>query len=806
MGVTVTGRDYANRYRPEIVDFLLGNTGDWQELTLVCRFAVEKEFTNGSPLNIRGNKMIISDGSDWSSYGFDLGDSITYSFQLTMYDSSGNVQSGFPTTLTGTRNITAIGGNEITLDGASLGNLDMPSNTGRQKIDNVIVYSDKKPEGAIITYGHIENADFAGSDLSSFIDGTDTQFSARNMHTLTGWQPLTVIGNHSGMSVKVGNWNYWDKVGTHSYQYAFNIEFMLSSFLEDLTNLISNTAPSQVFNASSLTDNFKIVGYPEWNNPNTRIQSDLQKTKRLGNTGWFDENFNGLTDNFTISGLVYKDTATGTVLNRLSYTQETDIECRISGIANLANGLTQLGIGFAWFPEDDTYYKNKPTPFHENTLINTAGYYGSGVFVPTNFAGTTTYLGFGTTPMNVKNVHFEIQGADLVYKATFSPSVAFTNFMNSIDEADRNYLLWVSVADRLEVTNFSDRVSKRIDFNVLDDYIAPVGAFSPMKIEFKNHVGNKVCSNMYVEDDILAEVSLNVDITDVIPTAITHQIEAENIATGEKVELESYKIDLSGFPNDASGVPQWNFNQSRGFKYVAGNDKNWVKVQREPANDTASDYGYLAHYGFKIRWEDWIQRLGIPSAFFDATELNNGFHNDWYHYLSTAGWKINYTVYTDAVLGGIAVRYENERELVFNDYDSNADVNTTWFSYRDSDNYALNAGLDATTGKQLATFLTNEKIRIEVFHTKLTGNWGALADIYGTICIEVDRGAGVPEFRQLSTEVGSESDNPLIPLTGETHTKKTLVSPNVVKLECLVDTSKLLTANRYKITSKIDCK
>ena len=71
MGVTVTGRDYANRYRPEIVDFLLGNTGDWQELTLVCRFAVEKEFTNGSPLNIRGNKMIISDGYNGTPSGFE---------------------------------------------------------------------------------------------------------------------------------------------------------------------------------------------------------------------------------------------------------------------------------------------------------------------------------------------------------------------------------------------------------------------------------------------------------------------------------------------------------------------------------------------------------------------------------------------------------------------------------------------------------------------------------------------------------------------------------------------------------------
>lgn len=815
MGVTVTGRNYDNQYRPEVVDWLLGNTGDWQELTIVCRFGVEKKFTTSSPLQIDGNDFITTDAKPWASFGFDIGDSVVYSFDYTKYDSNGNVLSGYPINFTGTRNITFIGGDTITVDGASLGNETMPSNTGREEFSNVIVYSDKRPEGAIINYGHLTNTDSDSANLSSFIDGTLTKFGAIGLDTLTGWQNMIMLGNQSGMSVNEANWVYWGKIGTHYYQYAFNIEFMISSFFESLSNFELKQAPSQVFDASSLTDNFEIIGFPEWNNPNTSIKSDKQRTKRLGNTGWFDENFNGLTDNFSISGLSYTDVQTGNPLSRLNMAGETAIECTISGVHNLAQGLNKCGIGFVWLPEDESYYKNLPTPFHKNLMMNTAGGYISGVFVPTASPVLSTYNGFETVPnrqMQVKNVHFEIVGGDLVYRAIWSPTPEFTAFMDSIDESERNYALWVSVADRLEVTNFSDRVSKLIDYNSMERYVPPVGAWSPMAVDFYTHPHSgtpeftKCNYDMYVEDDILSKIKFNVDVNDVIPSAINFVIEAENTTTGEKHFLQDYKVDLSVFPVDSLGVPQWNYDQSRGFKLEPGNNKNWVKVQREQANDSLTNYGYVAYYGFKIRWEDWIERLGVPSDFFDVSEKNNGFHNDWIHYLNEAGWKMSFTVYLDAVKNGKFVRYENEKSFTFNDYDSNPNVTTDFKFFRDSDNASLGAGIDPVTGKPLGTFLANELIRLEAVFNRNSGTWSSLADVYATICLEVDEGSGQFDFRQLSTEYGSESDNPLIPETGQTNVKLTLASPTQIIASCLVDTNKLPNATRFKLSSRIGCK
>jgi hypothetical protein len=72
--------------------------------------------------------------------------------------------------------------------------------------------------------------------------------------------------------------------------------------------------------------------------------------------------------------------------------------------------------------------------------------------------------------------------------------------------------------------------------------------------------------------------------------------------------------------------------------------------------------------------------------------------------------------------------------------------------------------------------------------------------------IEVDEGAGQFEYRQLSSIWLPENDNPLLPLTGATLLDLVLVSPTVVRATCLIDPSKLIQANRYKITGREGCK
>lgn len=823
MGVVVTGRDYKNRYRPEIVDWLLGNVGDWQTLTLTCKFAIEKLFTQSKPLMLEntGSELVLGDGTNWQDYGFDLGDTIQISVRIRGITNDGALQWTINPIIS--KQIILIQGDRITLNSALTNDITMlPTEQmvegGKHVWDNVKIYTDKKPQGAEIMYGHLKNSEADNANLASFIDGTTTRIIARYMHTLTGWQNMEFIGLQSGMSLRSARWIFDGKKGTHTYTYRFEIEFMISSFFEDLSNFETMTAPSQVFDGESVTDNFEVIGFPEWNNPNTQIKSDKKATKRLGNTGWFNENFNGLNNEFTILSVEYTDVISNTPTQRLSYGSETKVKAVISGVQNLANGLTKLGIGFILLPEREDLHKEKLTPFQQNLYVNTAGGIATGIFTPSTTPSPTIYTGFTNVAgqsMNVRNVHFYISGGNLVYEAIYSPTAGFSNFIDGLDETDRNYALWISVGDRVEVTNFADRVSLLLDYNYMGLYVPPVGEWQPMSIGFLEHpysdtgengiIREGECGDFRVEDDLLTVIPFKIDITKALPTKMEFVIEVENLVNGQKYELQRYAVDLTGYPMDGAGVPQWDYDQIRGFKLEDGNNKNWVKIKRDPTNDDGNNKAYKAYYAFKIRWEDWIIRTGVPNDFFDLNSENNGFNNDWFQYLDETDWVTQFTVYTYAPLNGNAVKYVNEKRFTFKDYDQNDTVDTEWSILRESDGTSLPITIDPITGKPLGILLEGEQVRLQCKYIKNTGTFAPVNMYYGTLCIEVDKGAGQFEFRQLSTVWGSETDNPLIPLAGETKTKKTAIGYNEILLECLVEPSLLQEAIRYKLSSRLGC-
>ena len=62
------------------------------------------------------------------------------------------------------------------------------------------------------------------------------------------------------------------------------------------------------------------------------------------------------------------------------------------------------------------------------------------------------------------------------------------------------------------------------------------------------------------------------------------------------------------------------------------------------------------------------------------------------------------------------------------------------------------------------------------------------------------------EYRQLSSIWLPEIDNPLLPISPATLLDVQIVNPTLLRCTCLVDPSKLINANRYKITGREGCK
>lgn len=829
MGVKTVNRKYKNQYHQPAVttDWLIGNTGDWERLEIDVEVSIDFSASQTDSISVDSINDIfkLNNGKSWSDYGFDIGDNVTMTYEVWI--DSNNDGNFTKTYQTKTFNILNLYGSSIETD-LNVGLFDpytmLPSDRGNNKILNVRFVANKEPEGLHFIYSHITNANYQNDNLSSFIDGSTAQFSYAGLNLLALNTPaqMNPDGIQSGMAIdscdvtKLSNGNL-----TTPYTYRIGVVFMLASFFEDTTNLPNRTAPSILFNAGSLTDNFKIKMFPEWNNPNTVIQNNLDHTERLGNTGWFDENFNGLDNNFIIDSLIYKDDA-GNVINQLDYTKPTNVEIIVSGVPNLTPS-SEFGFGFAWIPEDEADFHNKTTPFHKNLYINTGRKYTNGLndsFNLNESTGATVLQGDTATSsqMDVQptdlSTFFDSTGATKTrLRARFIPNANFSAEFGAKSDDDRNYIIWVSVADYNLPVNFSDRVNLLVDYDEMIKEIPPSGPFKPMSTKFIEHPEDENVDGVikyvgFVEDDVLARVKFVVDKTkNMVFDSMTFGYEVENINTGDVHQLERRVVNLSVFPPDIFGVQQFNVNQIRGFKMELGNNKNWVKIKRNTACDGGNNSAYIAYFATKFRWEDWIPGNNVPNEYFDTTKDNNGKHNDWIDYLRagiTNSHRINFFVFTDVYENGTLKRYKNTYEVTMNDYDENANIQKDHFYFKDSDNTPLNIGIDPITLKPLGVLLNTEPTRIEIVYTNLTGTFD-INDMYAVTTIEIDKGAGEMEHRQLSSVWGSESDNILMPLTGETKLKLTQVSPTVVKASCLVDNTKLGGGNKYKITGRIGC-
>lgn len=833
MPVKILSETYSNPFKPSsTTNWPLGNAGDWQRLRLNCQFAVEKRFEISDALTISDpNKLILNDGSSWGDHGFAVGMECNLDFYYEDITSNPSVSTFNRVTFfignitAGTLEAVDSSGNPFTTWGYQYGQI-APVRGAEYEINRVLVFSNQLPQSIQLDLTHVKNSQSASGNLASFIDGSFASFRLEETDLIAVGEKYEInIANEadeylsfqSGSAIEKVICTYVGATG-HKKNYDIDIIFMLPCMFDDTTLFDPNRAPLFCLGSESITNIFRIKGFPVNNNPNVVIQNDPQDTVKQGNVGWFDENYNQQPNIFTHTDATYTNLS-GTSVVSLDYGNPTIVQTTISGINNLS-GSTRFQYGFVWWPLDEEDYKENEYPFHENCKVNTGGV---SAWFPLSSTPSSAFPlvldGFSSdgAEMDASDVIFELNsnGVDVDVSITFRPNSDFNTFFDNRGAQDRRYLLWVSVADQTFDTNDSDRVSLIIDSNVMQTYVEPIGLFEGLTIDFLDHSQDDTdapvaCGNyIFVEDDLLAKVKFQEETATGagIPelNKITFGVLVENATTQEQYILDANSINMDNYPEPT----QYNFNQSRGFKLGAGNDKNFFKLDYDATNDSGTKKGVLGWYGFKVRWEDWIKRLPTPpSDFYDNTKLNNGLNNDWYQYFSNADWSFYFYVDINATLDGVKVKYQNLKEMVLYDYDSNTNVTTEIKYYRDNNGVKgtqLIGGTDPISGLPLGVIPTGETVWIDIEYTRLTGTWASAATSYGVNCAEVDNGAGQKAFRQLSSLWLPENDNPVIPIPANTLAVVTFVSSTVLRVETRIDSNKLIKAPRYKISGRLGC-
>lgn len=591
--------------------------------------------------------------------------------------------------------------------------------------------------------------------------------------------------------------------------YQFEVVYMISSFFDTIQNIQELTTPSYLLGDGSLTDNFSFIFLPEWNNPNISISNDLKETVRKGNTGWFNENFNELKNNFKVNSVDYFDTE-GNRVESIDYIQSTIVRIEVSGVANL-NNETKCGIGFAWIPTDEEDYKNKETPFYQN-IFTQSGDIEKGFNLDIVYKGPYIGAGINSASMNLENVIFRTNNDKLIFEGTFVPNPNFSNFFSKKDPEDRTYILYLSTANSALKRNYSDRVSILVDTKQLIKTVRPAGPFPTIQNLFIEHPESETVTGTdrlraITQDDVLARMPFRIarDTEETI-SSFTFGVEIFNAALNKSFVLEQNQLDVSQAQLDNEGVQQFDVNETRGFLLPQGNNKNWMRILRTPEGDTENFQSFIAYYAFRIRWEDWQQNIGAPAEFFDSNNLNNGLNNDWFDYLETEGWNINFFSLITAIREGEQLVYKNTWKFDFKDYDQNNRLETTHRYFRNSTNTDITVGNDPITGRPLGVILNNEQTRIEVSFRILDEGVFDMASYYSIITIEIDNGEGQYEVRELTTAWDKESDSPLEGITNPQRLTQELDPTNkILTAKCLVNPEILQQASRYRITGRVGC-
>ena len=357
----ITSRKYSNLFRVEDTDYLTGNVGDVIDVEIQYEVSIDTISTYGNTFNVSGGDTVTRTVGSWFNEGFAVGQSINLSWLTTP-------SVGAPTTTAYTADIVTITPtvmivtNVLDFPAATptfLATGVFPSQTSTYTFSGYSIFSSSPIEAIEFEYGLVTNTQTSSGTTSSLIDGSTTAF-VNNSVDATVLTPVTLIpqGQRSGASILSATIQGRGVV-TNIQSFQINLKYLISPLWESITDVQNKSLPSFYKDTECVADSFKIKMLPQAGNPNISVSTSSSEVKLLGNTGFFEENYNGNVNNYSING--YSLFVGGLPTSGIQTSGQTSFTIVISDTTNTA--LSKYKMGFYWMPDDDTLFKIKKLKF-----------------------------------------------------------------------------------------------------------------------------------------------------------------------------------------------------------------------------------------------------------------------------------------------------------------------------------------------------------------------------------------------------------------------------------------------------------
>lgn len=479
----------------------------------------------------------------------------------------------------------------------------------------------------LFEYNVIENSD--PTNYISSLDGITTKSFYGSIPTAfsTAWVdmiPLSAGVNSSWVNGSA-RFKWIQNVGLNNQIQQFEIEhtFIIPYYLDgELTNLQTNIPPSALLSSNS----YKYISNYKFRTDLTNANSErnFNDDLVLGSVGYFNESFNGFTNNFSVSGLTYTDSSLNPSTGVLEGAT-TKVSFNIDSAISSFSASTNVGCYTSFLPSI-TEYQNPSNNFETNFMYD-------------NIHSADGVQAGNTVIQNIAVTYVSVNQLSVVLDVLFNDS--------RIDNSDY-YLIGVEVASDSGTNANSDRAILTVAVDNFEKSADIPNLFDVDRLEFEMY---NFSPNTYTYTDIKGwvEDTINVDFDcwlDLGLNAYLNQIDmrivAYNSTTLQEFDLEKIRIATAG--TLVSGTQQYNINTARGFNAPIGNYNN-IKFNTGALVGTKQYYN--GNVSIKLNWQDWVSLPSADSIFYDTSEQHNGLNKNLSNYSLTDGYEIRVMIDAD---------------------------------------------------------------------------------------------------------------------------------------------------------------
>jgi hypothetical protein len=791
MAVQITSRKIYDKLRPSsAVDWSLFAIGD--RLTIEIEFTVftRISFTVNSPMNMGSPNsldpnILRSTGNRFASVN--VGDTIKI-VDPTPFPTNTTWSDYLDDNYTFTV-LFKTNSNEIIVSN-SIEN-DLPLDYDANATSTAIIYNLTAITGVGLPYNFIENNEpvnfnskVDGSFQRLIADGLDASNTTPVAMQFDGPLPYQI----GSATIEGVSWDtdFGEQKFKIIHETVVTPLFLSSQYFD----LVANIAPSYFLGGRCLRHVYQIQACAVLSNPNSAQIGECPF--EIGNSGWFNEVFNGGLKNYTIEDF---EVQSGSAANNQIINSLTEQHYRfniISTDSDFTND-TKVSVGCFKLPQNQTEYQNNARLFQDNFLFTN---------VTGNSGGTEIPDTEGTDLQTVTRVEFLRLDAN-----TIRIDIYFEFTQDALDiyfESQAPKLLIYATTSDVAETATEDSNKQALLVQILE--FDPTRNLNPREdVKFIRHyedaddVGIESGITTFLEDECVLITDFYAStvsgVTDSYISEIRQQIIAKKTDGTEFILEDLFWTTAS--PIGFGISQQINFESPRVFQIPETEPRKTFSITTSGTPESI----FRINYPFMIRWEYWIQLLGVNSEFYNPSLPNNGLNQLWLNY-QTGDWAVYHrTIIRQVSQSGAVVfnDFVSDLEIEINDYESNPAYTT-----KDVETYSEDGSVEYfDAGNSRWYYSLTERTLVRAIFEKATSF--DFENVYVVFGIEIFENGGIGGRRRFSSVW--ETDTPLtwfVPLTGANTVKLTNDVSTEIIAEAFLDPEQIPNGEFvFKIVARI---